>query len=328
MNKFFLLLLLTPILLVWGEGANNLSLPPQSAHSPNPGKRYGHTLTYHEGRESLFLFGGFREDGTPLNDLWEWDGRRWDLVSNSGPVPRRWSGMVYDRAGGRLILFGGREGIGRNGKSLGDTWIWKEGWSLAASAGPPGRDHHGMAYDAVRQRVVVFGGWDGETNRNDTWEWDGDRWLRVSESGPTPRAAVGMTYDESDKMTLLFGGKDLKNTFGDLWAWDGKQWKLIEVPGPAPRSFHALAYHTTARKSILFGGRHDTVLLGDTWEWGNGKWSESLIPGPPRGGAYSMGSLRKAKTLVLYGGGFMQSGAWVLHSQLWLYREGQWKLSE
>ncbi len=30
-----------------------------------------------------------------------------------------------------------------------------------------------LAYDFSRQRVVIFG---GESDRNDTWEWDGQRW--------------------------------------------------------------------------------------------------------------------------------------------------------
>ena len=33
-----------------------------------------------------------------------------------------------------------------------------------------------MAYDAARGKVVLFGGYDGQTNLADTWEWDGQAW--------------------------------------------------------------------------------------------------------------------------------------------------------
>jgi hypothetical protein len=37
-----------------------------------------------------------------------------------------------------------------------------------------------MAYDLGRQRVVLFGGWNGTSNVSDTWEWDGSNWTRRS----------------------------------------------------------------------------------------------------------------------------------------------------
>jgi hypothetical protein len=36
-----------------------------------------------------------------------------------------------------------------------------------------------MAYDPARSRIVVFGGYDGRNNLNDTWEFDGASWSRV-----------------------------------------------------------------------------------------------------------------------------------------------------
>jgi hypothetical protein len=36
-----------------------------------------------------------------------------------------------------------------------------------------------MAYDAARSRLVLFGGYNGTENLNDTWEWDGTQWRCV-----------------------------------------------------------------------------------------------------------------------------------------------------
>jgi hypothetical protein len=40
----------------------------------------------------------------------------------------------------------------------------------------------GVAYDGVRKRIVLFGGNDQAGNRasNETWEFDGRRWLLVN----------------------------------------------------------------------------------------------------------------------------------------------------
>ncbi|MEM7205343.1 MAG: hypothetical protein AAF628_34120 [Planctomycetota bacterium] len=46
---------------------------------------------------------GARAQGT-----WEWDGRDWQHFSSRGPLEyREGHNMVYDRAGRRVILFGG-----------------------------------------------------------------------------------------------------------------------------------------------------------------------------------------------------------------------------
>jgi hypothetical protein len=65
--------------------------------------------------------------------------------------------------------------------ALHDTWTW-EGttWTRQVpSRAPPSRRGMGMAYDAVRGNVVVFGGayYDGtDEMRGDTWTWDGTTW--------------------------------------------------------------------------------------------------------------------------------------------------------
>ena len=46
-----------------------------------------------------------------------------------------------------------------------------------------------MAYDAGRQRTVLFGGFTGVTTgtvHGDTWEYDGSQWLRRSPAESPP----------------------------------------------------------------------------------------------------------------------------------------------
>ena len=67
---------------------------------------------------------------------------------------------------------------------------------------------HAMAYDASRQRVVMFGGKGSSSSPlSDTWEWDGKVWTQIKPTtSPTGRLGHAMTYDASRQRVVLFGG--------------------------------------------------------------------------------------------------------------------------
>ena len=68
--------------------------------------------------------------------------------------------MAWDSARQRLLLFGGVVGPTDNG----ETWEWDgASWTQRQPTFSPAPTHgHAMAFDAVRQRVVLFSG-------SDTW---------------------------------------------------------------------------------------------------------------------------------------------------------------
>ena len=74
-------------------------------------------------------------------------------------------------------------------------------------AAPSPRSGMGMAYDAARGQVALFGGCCGDAGLGDTWTWDGRRWTqRVPAHSPPPRAGLGMAYDAARGEVVLFGG--------------------------------------------------------------------------------------------------------------------------
>ena len=83
--------------------------------------------------------------------------------------------MAYDAARGQMLLFGGMR---NNTKYLNDTWAWDgTTWEhLSPATFPPTRAWGGMAYDPIRQEVVLFGGWRPGHTFGDTWTWDGTNW--------------------------------------------------------------------------------------------------------------------------------------------------------
>jgi len=131
---------------------------------------------YDSRRQKTVLFGG--TDGTRIfGDTWEWDGSVFSKVAETGPEPRMWGSMAYDRKSGRMILFGGGTDIVDldPNRSLGDTWEWDgRRWTCLKRTPPVQRQLISMAYDERRNTMVWFGGNSRDAGKlvrfNDTWE--------------------------------------------------------------------------------------------------------------------------------------------------------------
>jgi hypothetical protein len=73
-----------------------------------------------------------------------------------------------------------------------------------------------MAFDALRNRVVLFG---GNGPLNDTWEWDGTTWVQMTVAvSPPARGGHAMAYDAARRQVVLFGGW-LPTLFSDTWVY-------------------------------------------------------------------------------------------------------------
>jgi len=147
------------------------------------------------------------------------------------------------------------------------------GWHQIEVAGPPARHSHAMAYDSVREVVVLFGGLNGGNERSsvefgDTWEWDGIQWRQVADTGPEPRMGHAMVYDSAKGVTVLFG----RGGSEDTWEWDGVTWTKVADTGPSARGRHGMAYDSLRGVTVVFGGIPRE--LGDTWEWDGTVWTQ------------------------------------------------------
>jgi hypothetical protein len=137
------------------------------ATSPSP--RVGHSMTWSPAHRAVLLYGGFAPSGS-FRDLWSWDGERWTLIDSAGPTDTEGQALTATTRG--LVV------VGPHAPASGDkrlaAWRYADGrWSLLAADGPPVRIGQALAYDATRQRVVVFGGApEGSAATNETWELD------------------------------------------------------------------------------------------------------------------------------------------------------------
>ena len=230
-----------------------------------------------------FLFGGNRvlfgteaRGATFLADLWTWQDGRWTLESTSGPAARAEAAMAYDTKRRRIVLFGGYSRSNGVTKRLGDTWEWDgRRWTRAGDSGPTPRNGAAMAYDPIREVVILFGGSDGVAS-GETWEWDGTHWRRSDVPLAHPRFNTVMWYDPVKNQLLRFGGWYDGRRWGDTWEWecDGKSWTRIPASGPTPRNHAGIAYDHGRQRAVLVGGHDGDRVFGDVWEWQGDRWRE------------------------------------------------------
>jgi len=275
-----------------------------------PPPRFFHALAFEpQGPHGdVVLFGGTDERSNRKGDTWTWDGTVWIHAADTGPSPRSAPAMADDSAQRQIVLFGGTGTPSDPFQENQDTWGWNgTKWTkLAAGGGPAARSSHGMAYDIVRKKVVLFGG--GITFvrpfLNDTWEWDGTAWSqRFPALAPSPRAEFGMVYDSAHARTVLFGGTDgISNTFGDTWTWDGTVWSHVTDTGPGARDSGGMTYDSARHRTVLFGGETAAGALGDTWEWNGVRWTQVTTTGPPPRDATAMAYDKVRGKVVLFGG--------------------------
>lgn len=217
-----------------------------------------------------------------------------------------------------------------------------DAWRLLdeALATPSSRINTALAYDSARGRVVMFGG--AATNAgcdlsaspacSATWEWNGQRWIRVTPSdpegdgNPAGRSQTAMAYDSRRGRVVLFGGgqgPELQET----WEWDGKSWERRCDGRPASdvcsvlpheRRQHAMAYDYERGVVVVFGGRRASsggedcdraqYMCGDTWEWDGSDWTPRCFEGgrcagePPPRTDHAMAYDPTTGMVLVYGG--------------------------
>lgn len=240
-----------------------------------PSGRYYHAMAFDNSRNQAVMFGGF--DGARKADTWIWTNREWTNMPVVGPSGRIKHAMVYVPSTQKIILFGGSLVDGSNSN---ETWEFDgiEWRKLTPAQSPPARNLVGMSYDSVRDRVVLFGGFQGGTkpNLSDTWEWDGVNWIQLAPAtSPPPRNGHAMAFDTRSGRTIMFGGYD-SDRRGDTWMWDGSEWtEHSGSPSPSARNLHSMSVDPVNERVILFGGLEgNSTYSSSTWEWKDGAWSE------------------------------------------------------
>lgn len=247
-----------------------------------PSGRLAGAAVYDPRRQRFVGFGG--TIGVPV-DTWELDLSvvpLWQTVPTDSTGPAGGYGMaaVYDNRRDRMITFGGSTSDAYFG-THNDTWALDltddvPTWHKLSPEGNPPIARRTMAavFDPVRDRMVIYGGWDGTPSLNaflhDTWALSLDetpQWNELLPDGtmPTQRDAVTAAYDPGNDRMVFFGGWSGDYMLGDTqfleWGDQGTaasmtatgganpgsvnlQWSLQNVTGP-----HSAVYRRQANTS-------------------------------------------------------------------------------
>jgi hypothetical protein len=208
--------------------------------------------------------------------------------------------MVYDRADGYVLLFGGITAAGGVGGSN-DTWAYRNGtWTqLHPAVSPPGRAWAMMAYDSTDGYVVLFGGSNASPafhDLSDTWIFKRGNWTQLQLAvHPSARDSGMMADDSTDGYVLLFGGAVNPHTrtkpvqkstiyYNDTWTFSSGRWRQVAAitQGGAlnPRAGALFSDNPSGSDVLMIGGlvkRPGAVAFGtnQSWAYANGTWSKT-----------------------------------------------------
>ena len=204
----------------------------------------------------------------------------WTPLATDGsePGPRWDHTLAADEAGGRLVLFGGRDG---EGTPLGDTWLFDLAagiWEQAAGAGPEPRFGHAVAVDQEARALYLFGGQAGAAFYNDVWRFDLEEgaWSRLETdagAAPAPRYGTSAVLDGEGHLLVSHGFTDA-GRFDDTWSLDlaTNAWTDVSPAAgetrPLKRCLHEAVWDAAGERMLLFGGcasGFGPCPLGDLW---------------------------------------------------------------
>ena len=276
---------------LWSLGKNGWNLIKTDG---GPGPRTFAGMAFDEAGKRLIVFGGnrvlFGNDNNRvklLNDTWEFKGGKWRKISKGIPPEARAEGaMVYDKAGKRIILFGGYKIVNNNYIKLNDTWELKgDEWQKLGRTFITPRNGAALAYDEKIKKVMLFGGAtagrDYGEKSGETWFLEGGSWRRLRIEQPPNIFNSNMVFDKTTKTIFRFGGWNGKSRIDETWEFKDRRWTKLDLPTSPPARNHAgMVYDPRQKQIILFGGHNGEKIFGDLWILRRGKWYKEFESPP------------------------------------------------
>jgi hypothetical protein len=245
-----------------------------------------HSVIYDPLNQRMIVYGG--ENGPTTNSLWSFDlkAHRWRDMTDSTVQRREDHTANFDSRSKRMLVFGGRD---RERINLHELWAMDldprspafEKWQnlTVEENHAPGRYDHVAVYDSLKNRLVIYGGYDKDNKEclGDTWAFYfspfpnvAGKWKQVKtqKSHPPKRRRAAAVYDATRNWFVVCGGFGEEGYLNDVWAFDLTYDVWLDLtPGPPPRIDHQAVYDPRAQRMIVYGG--DARLsekFHDVWE--------------------------------------------------------------
>ncbi len=189
------------------------------------------------------------------------------------PNPRGEVEGIYDEVNNRLVVFGGNTSspvmCAPVYTQTNEIWAFEldcNNWQRLDSTGGPGnRSRTAIAVDTMRNRMIVFGGMDGDpfsgaTRFDEVWAFDlsTDTWAEVTTTGagPIAKGYAVAAYDAAKDRLLVHGGDPGGfNGVNEMHALDLATNTWTEISGgttPSARLYHGVTWH--GNEMFIFGG--------------------------------------------------------------------------
>ena len=217
----------------------------------------------------------------------------WTLLAPTG-FGRYAHTAIYDPVREQMVVFGGAlDTLDGDSIFFNDVWMlslrgnpaWTQLVPLPAdprrrTGSPSARAYHTAIYDPIRDRMVVFGGYNGTEYVNDVWALElagSPEWTQLAPLGTRTPSARGLhtaIYDPVRDRMVVFGGFASGDDLNDVWALElagSSAWTQMAPLGtpPSAREAHTAIYDPVRDRMVAFGG-FGMGPLNDVWDltWG------------------------------------------------------------
>jgi Galactose oxidase, central domain/Kelch motif len=290
--------------------------------SKGPAPRLGHSAVLDTAKNKMIVFGGYTygNDAPPaahFNDVWYLTSAfstspnlTWQEATTAGTPPNARAGhtAVLDSVNNRMIIFGGFEGFANPVDN--DVWVLENAngvggtptWVKLSPSGtpPPARWGHSAVYNPTSNRMIIFGGNNGEiqvshgaVEFNDVWVLENANglggtptWINSIAQGISfigARDTLSAAYDVTNNRMIVFGGyNSITGTFySDTWvlfdaddtpsglcngaACMAGPLNTSVAPPPSARFGQTAFFDAKSNTMHIFGGYNGTNILNDDW---------------------------------------------------------------
>lgn len=224
--------------------------------------------------DRMYVFGGRLGNATTtvLNALYEFDGSAWTLKTAEGAVgspPARGGACVaWDSLRGKLVVFGGDDGLGN---FFGDTWEWDlatNAWTnVNPATSPSPRRFSAMTFDPTLNGMLLFGGETtaGAPPSNETWVLFGGTWNQITPATVPPARRMHSLVTRTDfGDVFLCSGEDSSTPpivrHLDAWRFTGTDWvAYVTTTFPHGTTANQATYDPLRNRVVLQGGQGISV---------------------------------------------------------------------
>lgn len=198
------------------------------------------------------------------------------------------------------------------------------GWGLGVTTTPDypvATRRAAIAFDSVNGHTYIFGGYNGSSEIDTFWRYDGTGFTQLTMSRPSARYGAMMTFDSARNKLVLVGGTHGGGTYAETYEFDiATQTWSAELAGaitnPGGVSDGAMAFDPVRNVCILVGGLVGAFGTYQVWTWNGSIWvTYNPVTHPSERVGNSLAWDTTTGTMILFGG-YNPSGA-VYNAETW-----------